>query len=403
MKIDKSRLVRALDDPDVARWHANLSERSELTADIYAKRLNRFCDEFHTTAKTLWGLDSKSAYNYLVDAVKHYRSKGLAGSTIKGYLKPVISWLRENDIQLIRPVNISGASQTPTLDGEKTPEPYELASLWRFCTPREAAVIALEAFTGIRPQVLGNYKATNGLRLSDLPEMRIVDGKVVFDIIPTRIVVREELSKMCNQFEGFLCEEGCMRLATYLERRMRQGEVLTPQCAVIGDDDGEGRVLTTKAIARIVKKPLRRAGLEWRQNILRRYYDVRMGQAAAKPEMGLLESWVTFWMGHSGDVEQVYRHRKKLADSQLEQMREAYARASEMLQTTKLHKENGSQIRREIRSAALMAVGCSDDDIKQLDLDKLNTEEFGEALRKRLTPKQRQPQPHGSGALGRHR
>jgi len=49
MKIDKGRLVRALDDPDVARWHANLAERSELTADIYAKRLNRFCDEFKTS------------------------------------------------------------------------------------------------------------------------------------------------------------------------------------------------------------------------------------------------------------------------------------------------------------------------------------------------------------------
>jgi len=90
MKIDQSRLVRALDDPDVARWHANLAERSELTADIYAQRLNRLCDEFHTTPKTLWELDSKGAYNYLVDAVKHYRGKGLAGSTIKGYLKPVI-------------------------------------------------------------------------------------------------------------------------------------------------------------------------------------------------------------------------------------------------------------------------------------------------------------------------
>jgi hypothetical protein len=243
---------------------------------------------------------------------------------------------------------------------------------------------------------LGNYKATNGLLLSDLPEMKIVDGKVIFDLIPTRIVVREDLSKMCNQYEGFLCEEGCMRLAGYLERRIRQGEVLTTSSAVIADDNGEGRVLTTKGIYRIVKKPLRRAGLEWRQYILRRYYDVRMGQAAAKPEMGLLESWVTFWMGHHGDIESIYRHKRTLSDSQLEQMREAYTRASEMLQTTKLHKENGGQIRREIRSAALMAVGCSDDEIKQLDLDKLNTEEFSEALRTRLTPKKQQPPPHAS-------
>jgi hypothetical protein len=121
-----------------------------------------------------------------------------------------------------------------------------------------------------------------------------------------------------------------------------------------------------------------------------------MGQAAAKPEMGLLESWVTFWMGHHGDIESIYRHKRTLSDSQLEQMREAYTRASEMLQTTKLHKENGGQIRREIRSAALMAVGCSDDEIKQLDLDKLNTEEFSEALRNRLTPNKQQPPPHAS-------
>jgi hypothetical protein len=31
MRVDSSRLVLALDDPDVARWHANLAERSELT------------------------------------------------------------------------------------------------------------------------------------------------------------------------------------------------------------------------------------------------------------------------------------------------------------------------------------------------------------------------------------
>jgi len=92
---DEGRLRRALRDSDVNRWHANLAERSELTADIYARRLDRFCEEFKTTPSALWKLDSKAAYNSLIDAVRHYRNKKLTGSTIKGYLKPVISWLRE--------------------------------------------------------------------------------------------------------------------------------------------------------------------------------------------------------------------------------------------------------------------------------------------------------------------
>ena len=93
---DRSRLRRALSGPDVNRWHANLTERSELTADIYARRLGRFCEKFKTTTKTLWSLDPKSAYAFLVDAVRVYRNRKLTVSTIKGYLKPVIIWSPEN-------------------------------------------------------------------------------------------------------------------------------------------------------------------------------------------------------------------------------------------------------------------------------------------------------------------
>jgi hypothetical protein len=53
----------------------------------------------------------------------------------------------------------------------------------------------------------------------------------------------------------------------------------------------------------------------------RGFTDVRLGQAVAKQEMGLPESWVTFWMGHHGDIESIYRHKRTLSDSQLEQMR----------------------------------------------------------------------------------
>ncbi len=69
----ESRLGRVLGDSELALWHANLAERSELTADIYARRLDRFCEEFRRTPKELASLDPKGAYKMLIDAVQHYR------------------------------------------------------------------------------------------------------------------------------------------------------------------------------------------------------------------------------------------------------------------------------------------------------------------------------------------
>jgi len=74
------------------------------------------------------------------------------------------------------------------------------------------------AFAGVRPQVLGNYHGTDGLRIHDLPEMEIDSklGRVVFKMIPTRILIRDNLSKTGYNYEAFLCDEGC----TILEKRL---------------------------------------------------------------------------------------------------------------------------------------------------------------------------------------
>jgi integrase len=377
---------KLLSDANVARWYANLGEGSEITADTYLRRLNRFCQEFHTTPEGFAKIDARGAYGLLLDAVTYYRSRGLTGSTIKGYIKVARSWLLHNDIVITKTVRIKGASSTPTLNEEKTPEPYVLHSVWRFCDERQAAAISMMAFTGFRPQVLGNYRGNDGLRLRDLPEMR-VDNKpeqITFTAIPTRVLVRQEISKIGRAYEGFLCEEGCMRLEKYLVRRMNAGESLGPESALIADDSGTARNLTTKSICQIVRKAFRHAGLGWRPYILRRYFDTRMGQAAAEAEIGLPDEWVKFWMGHSGDIEATYRLHKKLPDSLLEQMRQAYRRASEsMLQTISLHAET-PRTRRELRAAALNIVGFSDEEIRHIELDACSTEEMMELVKKKL-------------------
>jgi site-specific recombinase XerD len=371
---------------DVTRWYRNLSEGSELTADTYLRRLRKVCETFRTTPEALAKYDSKAAYNFLLDLVAHYRQRGVAGSTIKGYVKPIRSWFTHSDIVISKPIRINGANKTPSLKDEKTPEPYELNSVWKFCNPRQAAEIALMAFAGVRPQVLGNYHGSDGLRIHDIPELEVgsKSGKIVFRTIPTRILIRDDLSKMGYNYEAFLCAEGCMTLEKYLLSRMEVGEEPASESPVIAEMTS-GRPLSTKTICQDIRHAFREAGFQWRPYILRRYFDTRMGQASARAELGLPDSWVTFWMGHAGDIETLYRLRKRLPDSLLEQMRHAYRRSAEtMLQTTKLDSEDATTVRREFRAVALTSVGFSEDELKRLDLDRLTVDEFQQLIRTRL-------------------
>ena len=75
----------------------------------------------------------------------------------------------------------------------------------------------LMAHSGLRISSIGNYLGNDGLRVRDFPEMRIDNGQVTFEKMPTMVVVRPELSKAGHQYFTFLSEEGCEYLKDYLE------------------------------------------------------------------------------------------------------------------------------------------------------------------------------------------
>ena len=115
---------------------------------------------------------------------------------------------------------------------------------------RQRVPISLMAFSGFRPEVLGNSEGTDGLKVADFWEMQIEfeknektqqeiveSGKVKFGVyervkgemvwvpkIPTLIVVRIESSKTRIEYVTFLNEEGCLAVKDYLEQRMHGGE-----------------------------------------------------------------------------------------------------------------------------------------------------------------------------------
>jgi len=65
-----------------------------------------------------------------------------------------------------------------------------------------------------------------------------------------------------------------------------------------------------------------------------------------------------------------------------------------MLRTIELHHYNAENMRREFRAVALRAVGFTDDEIKRLEIAKLNPEQFQELVKNKLSLNLSEPGPN---------
>jgi hypothetical protein len=89
-------------------------------------------------------------------------------------------------------------------------------------------------------------------------------------------------------------------------------------------------------------------------------------------------------MGHKGDIENRYTTNKhRLPESVIEDMREAYKRGQEFLQTGK--PEVGEEKIREAFKKQLLAVaGFSEEEVAKHDLANISDEDLNDLVRKKL-------------------
>ncbi|MGC8937243.1 MAG: hypothetical protein ACP5KV_07800, partial [Candidatus Methanomethylicaceae archaeon] len=384
-----------LEDRSVRRWYENIARGSKATADVYLRRLGNACERLKIAPSQLARMGEGDLYDLLLDYISLLEREGKAGSYIAAVVKALRSWLAHNGIRTSRKIKIRGATDSPTLRGERVPTQEELRRIFLSGDKKARAACALMAFSGLRIEVLGNYSGTDGLRIGDLPEMRIEvepedqrnqkederkggeekgrgegDGNgpeergegeegergrgeglvqargpvqedqkgvcsrcsVTFERIPTMVVVRRELSKAGHQYFTFLGREGCEYLKDYLEERMRQGERLTPDSPVITPKSSKKRFIRSNNIGNAIRTALRRAGFPWRPYVLRSYFDTQLMLAESK---GLIiRDYRQFFMGHKGDIENRYTTNKcRLPEGVIGDMRAAYERCAEYLET----------------------------------------------------------------------
>jgi len=372
-----------LKDADVRRWYENVARGSRVTADVYLRRLGATCKCLNLKPKDFLEMSEKELGMLLADFVSGLEREGKAGSYIKSCMKAIKSWLSFNMIEVKVKIKIKDADDTPTLRDEHVPNQPELRKIFMCGDLRARSACVLLAHSGLRIETLGNYEGMDGLRLKDLPEMKIEKGEVVFEKVPTMVVVRKELSKAGHQHFTFLGEEGCEYLKDYLESRLKEGEKLTPDSPILTPKVAPKPFIRSTNIGDMIRAAIRKAGFKWRPYVLRAYFDTQLMLAESK---GLvLRDYRQFWMGHKGDIENRYTTNNcRLPENVIEDMREAYKRSHEYLQTTKTEETSEKKLEQIFKRQALLLVGFKPDEVDKMDLLKISFEEIQEIMRKRL-------------------
>jgi hypothetical protein len=372
-----------LEDKALERWYENVASGSAITADVYLRRLGHFCNELEITPKQLLEMKEAELYDLFLDTVSRMETKGYAGSYIHSTLKAVKSWLLHNRIQVRGRIKIRGAQEAPTLKEERVPLKDELRRILLAGDEKARSICVLMAHAGLRPQTIGDYRGKDGLTIGDFPEISIENQKVTFQKIPTTIIVRRELSKARYQYFTFLGQEGCNYLKDYLEARIRDGEKLVTNSAIVTPKQRMKPFIRTANVGDAVRDCIRKSGFPWRPYVLRSYFDTMLMLAESK---GLvLRDYRQFWMGHKGDIENRYTtNKQRLPESVIEDMRMAYRRSEEFLQTKINAETSEEKLRANFRKQILLVAGFGQKEIDELDLLSMDATELQEKVRKKL-------------------
>ncbi|RKY84600.1 site-specific integrase [candidate division KSB1 bacterium] len=379
----KKKYSSLLNNKNISRWYHNISRGSKTTADVYLRRLGSFCNSLNTTPSKLINMDPQTLYNLILDYITSMEKQNYTGSYIQSSIKAVKSWLSHNNIHIINKIKIKGAYDAPTIQNERVPTQDELRRIFLSADKKARAVVVLMAHSGLRPQSLGNYNGTDGLRIKDFPEMKIYEDEISFEKIPTMVIVRKELSKARFQYFTFLSEEGCSYLKDYLEERMRKGEKLHPDSPIITPKVHRKPFIRTVNIGDAARGAIRKAGFSWRPYVLRAFFDTQMMLAESKGYV--MRDYRQFWMGHKGDIEHRYTLNKGMLPlSVVEDMRRAYKKAQRFLQTTAESEMDSEKVKLLFKKELLLAVGYSQEEIEEMDLSEVSEDEFQKIVKEKL-------------------
>jgi integrase len=355
-------------DPDLRSWYENTSNGSRITGDVYLRRLRAFCEQMGVDRADLHSrkLKETDLRDLLVRFVNAEVKKGRSGEYIRSSVKAVRSWLLHHNRRVELPIKIPGMGTAPSLENEELPTQEQLRSVLLQATSNERLSCAFMAFSGLRPEALGNYDGTDGLTVGDLEGVSVKDGRIEIATVPLRVRVRAPNSKAGHAYYTFLGEEGARYLRESLEERLRKGETISAETDIIHPYRAKKRFVRALNVGDQVRLALRRAGIAARPYCLRSYFASRLLEASNAGKVA--RDYSEFWLGHRGDV--TARHyttgRARLPETLVESMRQAYRRCEPYVSTMPSSSRAASNAE---AFRAVLSPYYTDEEIGKLDLE----------------------------------
>ena len=338
-------------DSDTADWITTIT--SESAKINYQKHLAEYLIYRKLTISKLVA-NFKEDENKEIKNVQSFANEmltRLAPGTVANYVSAIKSRMQYDSIPFTRSIKIPNRTYHPTVENEVVPTKDQILSFIMNGKHATQVIIVLIAFTGFRFNVIAD------LRVKDLPEMRITeDNDIVFEKMPTRVKVRKELSKNGKAYQTFLIETGCMILKNSLEIRITKGEKLNSESLLVPTECEKTTVRQrAKAIARRLNTVFEKVEYNSRPYSLKNFF------ATALLNSGLEQNLQTFYMGHTGPVQNVYSVQRQQPTEQIEKMRIVF---KEKIEPNLIPQEGNADatVKREFKKfAKAFGIDVSDD------------------------------------------
>lgn len=376
-------------DPNVKRWYDNLARSSPPNADKCVQRLGFVCKQFKTTPAEMARLEQKQAQDLILDVISKLHEEKKQPTYMQDYTKSLKSWFLHNGIKIRQKVKLPKAHIATKAATEQPPTPDLVRRLLDAADIKQKVESTLVAFAGVRPEVVGNYLGNDGLKVGDLPEMRVdnATATVTFEKMPAIVSVRSNLSKAGHRYFTFMPAEGCEYIKMLLEFRIKdRKETLNADTPIVNSIrfNKHYGFIRTSNIGDSIRQAIRKANFDWRPYILRTYFDTRMMMAEA--DGLIIRDWRVFWMGHKGDIEARYTTNKgKLSDDLVEKMREAFAKASDKYLVTSTKRDTAiDAVKAQFNRQFLLIAGFSEQEADTLgDLSQLSPADISKLVQEK--------------------
>lgn len=400
-----------LNDPKVRSWWENKRLRSRLSADQYLRQLGHLLERMGEDTQSVIVLAKKKPdrlRNLLIKDAADLKSDGKLDSYISKFSVGLKSYLKFNHVSFDGYPSLSSITGA-SLSTERVPTPEELGRVLERLSLRGRVTALFMAHSGVRPGVLGAYQAERGLRLRDIPDLKL-DKVPSFMEVPFVVRVPADISKTRTAYTTFGSSQLASAFLAYLSERQEDGEVLGPGSPVVVVRTGSRGVAlrtkreaefqtqfvtTTKLMVELhaALKATAPEGVRWRPYVLRGYCSTRllMAEGAGKLTRDLREAI----LGHDLGVSGRYTLGKPWGPEILKDARKSYRRAESYLNT--VQSSAGEDVFAEMRKGLLLALEFPEEEVKAMDLTEMSADKFHELVAR----KKSEVAPISSGSIAR--